>query len=115
MQQWPRRALLVIAHPDDEAMFFAPTLQQLAARGVDTAVLCLSTGAQCCLNAFYQAASAMIVIHSMFSPRHAQEQGSEVRPERSCRTAQSAGNAAGLGEVRSAELVRSCGVLGVRF
>lgn len=44
MKKWPRRALLVIAHPDDEAMFFAPTLQQLEANGVDTAVLCLCTG-----------------------------------------------------------------------
>mmetsp|Transcript_16020 Transcript_16020/g.30773 ORF Transcript_16020/g.30773 Transcript_16020/m.30773 type:complete len:272 (-) Transcript_16020:149-964(-) len=36
--------LLVIAHPDDEAMFFAPTLLGLAERGVRLHVLCLSTG-----------------------------------------------------------------------
>jgi len=40
----PRRALLVIAHPDDEAMFFSPTLLALAQAHVDVDVLCLSTG-----------------------------------------------------------------------
>lgn len=43
MPLWDR-ALLVIAHPDDEAMFFGPTLQRLAAHGTDLRVLCLSTG-----------------------------------------------------------------------
>ena len=37
-------ALLVTAHPDDEAMFFAPTLLALARVGVPVTVLCLSTG-----------------------------------------------------------------------
>ncbi len=45
MASRPLRALLVVAHPDDEAMFFAPTLLRLVASGGDTAVLCLSTGA----------------------------------------------------------------------
>jgi len=35
---------LVVAHPDDEAMFFWPTLSQLRAAGVTISVLCLSTG-----------------------------------------------------------------------
>eukprot|EP00931_Biecheleriopsis_adriatica_P076070 TRINITY_DN49819_c0_g1_i1.p1 TRINITY_DN49819_c0_g1~~TRINITY_DN49819_c0_g1_i1.p1 ORF type:complete len:301 (+),score=64.25 TRINITY_DN49819_c0_g1_i1:96-998(+) len=35
---------LVVAHPDDEAMFFWPTLVQLHRAGVPLAVLCLSTG-----------------------------------------------------------------------
>eukprot|EP00811_Abedinium_folium_P004337 NODE_13994_length_1134_cov_9.966236.p1 GENE.NODE_13994_length_1134_cov_9.966236~~NODE_13994_length_1134_cov_9.966236.p1 ORF type:complete len:290 (+),score=65.32 NODE_13994_length_1134_cov_9.966236:129-998(+) len=39
-----RRALLVIAHPDDEAMFFGPTLLSLAADGYEVFLLCLSTG-----------------------------------------------------------------------
>ncbi|CAK9049201.1 Probable N-acetylglucosaminyl-phosphatidylinositol de-N-acetylase (Phosphatidylinositol-glycan biosynthesis class L protein) (PIG-L) [Durusdinium trenchii] len=36
--------VLVVAHPDDEAMFFWPTLSQLRAAGVNISVLCLSTG-----------------------------------------------------------------------
>eukprot|EP00928_Gymnodinium_smaydae_P055292 TRINITY_DN38878_c0_g1_i1.p1 TRINITY_DN38878_c0_g1~~TRINITY_DN38878_c0_g1_i1.p1 ORF type:complete len:321 (-),score=64.74 TRINITY_DN38878_c0_g1_i1:7-969(-) len=38
------RVALVVAHPDDEAMFFWPTLLRLQAAGVPLAVLCLSTG-----------------------------------------------------------------------
>ena len=37
-------ALLVIAHPDDECMFFTPTLLGLARQGITAHVLCLSTG-----------------------------------------------------------------------
>ena len=37
-------ALLVIAHPDDECMFFTPTLLGLQRQGVAVHVLCLSTG-----------------------------------------------------------------------
>ncbi|PHH60255.1 hypothetical protein CDD81_1914 [Ophiocordyceps australis] len=64
-----RRICLVIAHPDDEAMFFAPTVQALARRsaGNHIKVLCLS-----------------------------------------------AGNAAGLGEIRKRELVESALLLGLR-
>ncbi|KAJ3136415.1 hypothetical protein HDU90_003122 [Geranomyces variabilis] len=36
--------LLVIAHPDDECMFFAPTILQLVAAGAEVGVLCLSQG-----------------------------------------------------------------------
>ena len=39
------RVLLVTAHPDDEAMFFAPTLQGLKKNGCFISLLCLSTGA----------------------------------------------------------------------
>lgn len=38
------RVALVVAHPDDEAMFFWPTLLQLHAVGIPISVLCLSTG-----------------------------------------------------------------------
>lgn len=38
------RALLVIAHPDDEAMFFAPLLLALKSNLCTTSILCLSTG-----------------------------------------------------------------------
>ena len=39
-----RRVLLVISHPDDETMFFGPTLQALRSVGTRTHVLCLSNG-----------------------------------------------------------------------
>lgn len=39
-----KRALLVIAHPDDEAMFFVPLLRRLTALKVEVAVLCLTNG-----------------------------------------------------------------------
>lgn len=48
------RALLVIAHPDDEAMFFSPTILALLAKSCRVFVLCLSTvesdsaSAHCC-------------------------------------------------------------------
>ena len=38
-------ALLVTAHPDDEAMFWAPTILALLEQGLRVALLCLSTGA----------------------------------------------------------------------
>ncbi|XP_074452282.1 N-acetylglucosaminyl-phosphatidylinositol de-N-acetylase [Larus michahellis] len=38
------RALLVTAHPDDEAMFFAPTVLGLGKAGARPAVLCCSPG-----------------------------------------------------------------------
>lgn len=42
-----KRILLLIAHPDDEAMFFAPAVQALSSRslGNQVKILCLSTGA----------------------------------------------------------------------
>ncbi|SAM70583.1 related to N-acetylglucosaminyl-phosphatidylinositol de-N-acetylase [Ustilago bromivora] len=40
----PSSVLLVTAHPDDEAMFFAPSIQALAAAGTTIYALCLSTG-----------------------------------------------------------------------
>ncbi|KNA24845.1 hypothetical protein SOVF_011980 isoform A [Spinacia oleracea] len=36
--------LLVIAHPDDESMFFTPTINYLTSRGHNVHILCLSTG-----------------------------------------------------------------------
>lgn len=36
--------ILVIAHPDDESMFFVPTLRSLKARGETFWILCLTTG-----------------------------------------------------------------------
>ena len=39
-----KRALLVTAHPDDESMFFMPTILELRARGWRVGLLCLSNG-----------------------------------------------------------------------
>lgn len=50
MDFMPRRlpqasqALLVIAHPDDETMFFTPTIHELGRQGGNVTVLCLSNG-----------------------------------------------------------------------
>lgn len=38
------RALVVTAHPDDESMFFAPTILRLAELNVHVHLLCLSEG-----------------------------------------------------------------------
>ncbi|XP_047033133.1 N-acetylglucosaminyl-phosphatidylinositol de-N-acetylase [Helicoverpa zea] len=39
-----RRVLVVVAHPDDECMFFGPTIFRLCEQGADVHVLCLSNG-----------------------------------------------------------------------
>ncbi|TPX59080.1 hypothetical protein PhCBS80983_g02689 [Powellomyces hirtus] len=45
LKQYNRLSVLLItAHPDDECMFFAPTVIQLAAGGAEVGVLCLSQG-----------------------------------------------------------------------
>ena len=38
------RVALVIAHPDDEAMFFAPTIKELVSEGKELTVICFSNG-----------------------------------------------------------------------
>ena len=40
----PKRVLLVTAHPDDECMFFGPTIAHLIREGHEVFILCLSTG-----------------------------------------------------------------------
>ncbi|GMY06329.1 N-acetylglucosaminyl-phosphatidylinositol de-N-acetylase isoform X1 [Fagus crenata] len=39
-----RNILLVVAHPDDESMFFSPTISYLTSRGHNLHILCLSIG-----------------------------------------------------------------------
>jgi hypothetical protein len=36
--------LIVIAHPDDECMFFSPTIIQLVKQHIPVFILCLSSG-----------------------------------------------------------------------
>lgn len=40
----PEKVLIVTAHPDDEVMFFAPTVLALTSLGVQVHALCLSIG-----------------------------------------------------------------------
>ena len=51
------RTLLVIAHPDDECMFFGPTVQRLQSSSRGVHLLCLSTGkfSMCVLIAYLAA------------------------------------------------------------
>lgn len=39
-----RNVLLVVAHPDDESMFFSPTISYITSRGHNLHILCLSIG-----------------------------------------------------------------------
>ena len=43
-QRFKGPILLVIAHPDDEAMFFAPTITRLVYEKYDIYLLCLTSG-----------------------------------------------------------------------
>ncbi|XP_052103301.1 N-acetylglucosaminyl-phosphatidylinositol de-N-acetylase-like isoform X14 [Mytilus californianus] len=42
--KFPRKILLITAHPDDECMFFSPTVQAETSKGNFVYVLCLSKG-----------------------------------------------------------------------
>jgi N-acetylglucosaminylphosphatidylinositol deacetylase len=82
-----KRICLLIAHPDDEAMFFAPTLLALTEPklGNHVKILCLSSG--------------------MLTPLCFRE---------ALRLRIGQGNADGLGETRKKELVKSAMTLGLR-
>ncbi|KAF4980399.1 hypothetical protein FZEAL_3578 [Fusarium zealandicum] len=84
-----KRICLLIAHPDDEAMFFAPTVLALTRpnTGNHVKILCLSTG-----------------MHHQRPPALC---GATAR-------LRIAGNADGLGDVRKKELVKSGMALGLR-
>jgi hypothetical protein len=48
---WPRAdrtALVVTAHPDDEVMFFSPSIRALQDSGYSVMVACASTGGSSC-------------------------------------------------------------------
>lgn len=47
-----RKVLIVIAHPDDETMFFAPTIISLFEEGVQLSLLCLTNGTKAIHSSF---------------------------------------------------------------
>jgi N-acetylglucosaminylphosphatidylinositol deacetylase len=85
-----KRILLLIAHPDDEAMFFAPTLRALTRpeRENHVKILCLSSGS-----------------HLPRTPPAI---------ESTCPLTEPSGDADGLGHIRKKELVKSGLQLGLR-
>jgi N-acetylglucosaminylphosphatidylinositol deacetylase len=92
-------ALLITAHPDDEAMFFTPTILSLIDQGYIVHLLCLSTGAY------------PIEPHSFQStPLTIQSSRQSHRP---FLFPSLAGNADGLGSVRKQELRQACTILGI--
>ncbi|EFE30057.1 glycan biosynthesis protein (PigL), putative [Trichophyton benhamiae CBS 112371] len=86
-----KRICLLIAHPDDEAMFFAPTLLALTKPelGNHVKILCLSSG-MCALLMVLDSASGWFLIYQI------------------------TGDAAGLGHIRKQELQKSALRLGLR-
>jgi hypothetical protein len=100
------RVLLVTAHPDDEAMFFAPSLAHLAAEGREVSLLCLSNGAA---RAPRRAAGGSS--GGLARPRLGALFCSDAAPPPP--PPRAAGDAEGLGRVREKELLAACRVLGV--
>ena len=98
------KALLVIAHPDDECMFFAPTLSVLTAQHVQVFVLCLSNGG-----------CGEIGSWLFFLARAARVPFARALQTTARRRRKHAGNADGLGAVREKELLAACTVLRVRL
>jgi hypothetical protein len=88
------KPLLVVAHPDDESMFFAPTVLSFVASGAQVMVLCLSLGMGrlCPLQ------------HVCGAALHLE----------CCPPTVTTGDAAGLGLIRQQEMRRACRRLGVR-
>lgn len=82
------RALILTAHPDDECMFFSPTILSLRKQDVHVKSLCLSSGMPPCSTAYMH----MFILQSVVL----------------------LGNATGLGAIRSRELIASYRVLGVQ-
>lgn len=86
--------LLIIAHPDDESMFFLPTIRHFQGLGHTIYVLCLSTGAS-----RVPAAAASVPTRCRPSPP-------PLPPA-------SPGNAYGLGPLRTQEMCYACSLVGI--
>lgn len=93
-------ALLITAHPDDEAMFFTPSILSLINQGYTVHLLCLSTGTYPIEAKLFPSTQ----LTSPISPR--QPHGPFFFPSLS-------GNANGLGSVRTQELLHACTILGI--
>lgn len=91
----PKHTLVLTAHPDDECMFFAPTIISLASRGCNISALCLSTGKIRWFKPASPQLGALRDPHTLtISHKHT-------------------GNSAGLGARRKAELYASYVRLGI--
>ncbi|PYH43850.1 PIG-L family deacetylase [Aspergillus saccharolyticus JOP 1030-1] len=94
-----KRICLLIAHPDDEAMFFAPTVLALTKPeyGNHLKILCLSTG-------------MAVLMHSSLAKRSKAKR----EPTNPSPLMGYLGDADGLGHIRKKELVKSALQLGLR-
>lgn len=94
------RVLLVIAHPDDECMFFSPLLMCLAQQEIRTHVLCLTTGTQSlpyCLTGRHSSITRPVGVYTLMRQRTSRRASFD-----------HAGNASGLGSTRRKELLLAC-------
>lgn len=106
-----KRICLLIAHPDDEAMFFSPTVLALTKPelGNHLKILCFSTGTSLSSAHFRHWASSIApdtipnTTYQSWSPS-----------EKSTNNNSSTGDADGLGETRAKELQKSALLLGIR-
>ncbi|KAL9623733.1 MAG: hypothetical protein Q9160_001963 [Pyrenula sp. 1 TL-2023] len=97
-----KRICLLIAHPDDEAMFFSPTVIALTNPhlGNHVKILCLSTGTE----APFPPPSGCPLASLLSTPSHSATR----------LLTRFSGNADGLGSTRKSELIRSALHLGLR-
>jgi len=94
------KLLLITAHPDDECMFFLPSIKSYLKRGTEVHILCLSTGV------FMSQEHNTLVQKSARSFTHRFYATIVV-------TFASAGNADGLGHLRSQELLHACSLINI--
>lgn len=90
-----RRAMLVFAHPDDEAMFFVPTLKALANAGWEVQFMCFTNGEE---------AATFLPLQGIRCGRHARTLAA---------VCAHAGDGGGDGSVRSRELLKSAAQFGI--
>jgi LmbE family N-acetylglucosaminyl deacetylase len=105
----PGRVMLVTAHPDDESIFFAPTVQSLRAEKLQVMLLCLSNGVMpllCNTPSTYlnNLRSGICRIYYVVCEK-----------DQLIWVFGMSGNAKGLGKVRERELNAACNELRVRY
>ncbi|XP_022741934.1 N-acetylglucosaminyl-phosphatidylinositol de-N-acetylase isoform X2 [Durio zibethinus] len=105
-----RNVLLVVAHPDDESMFFSPTISYLTSRGHNLYLLCLSVEE---MPLSFLLFSLMVVNPFSFAKWEFfwYYHGLSVQPpSMSCQKGKEYGNADGMGSIRKDELYLACAV-----